>query len=313
MSSSEDGRLGAGGASSDVPLLKRARLDVQLPSADLPSRADELRERLPHLAAEQHADERARTLELIALAERGVLSPVEEVLAIPYLSERSVMSFLTQEEALPLRAASRACRDAVAEHAWSDFEEHEPWSRGSSRIMGSLASWRRCFPRATAVNVYGRRDLTDADFVDLRGIRKLDMRYCKLVTDAGLAHLSGIHTLNMNCCTLVTDAGLAHLRGIHTLDMVGCSLITDAGFTHLRGIRTLDISNCPLITDAGLAHLSGIHTLYMSDCALVTDAGFAHLAGIRQLVAWGCPLLTAAGLAQLRVGGAEVYPSRTTR
>ena len=46
------------------------------------------------------------------------LSPAEEVLAIPYLSKRSVMSFLTQAEALPLRTASRACRDAVAEHAW---------------------------------------------------------------------------------------------------------------------------------------------------------------------------------------------------
>ena len=255
---------------------------------------------------------RPRNLELIALAEREVLSLTEEVLAIPYLSQRSVMSFLTQEEARPLRAASRTCCEAVAEHAWSDLRR-EPWSRGASRIKGSLASWRRCFPRATAANVYERSALTDADFVHLRGIRTLNMCFCKLVTDAGLAHLTGIHTLDMSYCKLITDAGLAHLRGIHTLDMVGCSLITDAGFTHLRGIRTLDISNCPLITDAGLAHLSGIHTLYMSDCALVTDAGFAHLAGIRQLVAWGCPLLTAAGLAQLRVGGAEVYPSRTTR
>ena len=333
MSSSEDGRLAAG---SDAPLLKRARLDVQLPSAvqlpstDPPLRADELRARLPHFVAEQHEAERARTLVLIALAEREVLSPAEEVLAIPYLSKRSIMSFLKQEEALSLRAASRACCEAVAEHAWSDYE-HDPYAQTrSSHIKGSLALWRRCFPRATAANVSGRRDLTDADFVDLRGIRKLNMRFCKLVTDAGLeylsgihtlymshcalvtdaglAHLSGIHTLNMGYCKLITDAGLAHLGGIHTLYMYYCTLVTDAGLAHLSGVHTLDMRDCALVTDVGLAHLSGIHTLDISYCPLVSDAGLVHLAGIRDLTAYSCPLFTIAGRAQLRVGGAMVHP-----
>ena len=151
--------------------------------------------------------------ELRSLRKRKLLSPAEEVLSIPYLSKRSVMSFLRQEEALALRATSRACRDAVAEHAWSEC------AHGKSVIRSSLALWRRCFPHATAANLEGNRALKDADMMLLRGIRTLHMDGCAQVTDAGLAHLSGIHALYMDGCALVTDAGLAHFSGIHTLLM----------------------------------------------------------------------------------------------
>ena len=227
---------------------------------------------------------------------------------------RPVLSLLTQVEALPLRVVSRACREAVAEHAWGEKQ----WDY-VSRIMGSLASWRRCFPCATFASITSRQHTSDADMVHLSGIHTLWMSGCLLVTDtglkhlsgihtllmdgcelvkdAGLAHLSGIHTLYMNGCSLVTDAGLAHLRGIHMLYMSDCTLVTDAGLAHLNGIHTLGMEGCKLVTDAGLAHLSGIHSLDMSFCKLVTDAGLAHQTGIRELFAQGCHLLTAAGLA----------------
>ena len=144
--------------------------------------------------------ERARNLELAALAARTCLSPAEEVLSIPFLYQRSVMSFLTQMEALPLRSASSTCRDAVAEHAWGV----EPAC--SSRIWGSLASWRRCFPRAIFASVFQHYSADDDDFTHLRTIRTLNMVACMFITDAGLAHLSGIHTLDMSMCRLVTDA-----------------------------------------------------------------------------------------------------------
>jgi len=149
-----------------------------------------------------------RNLELLALAEREVLSPAEEVFAIPFLSERSVMSFLTQAEALPLRAASRACRDAVAEHAWSDFDK----AGIKSCIKGSLASWRRCFPRATAANLSDGK-LTDVDLLHLRGIRTLRLYACELISDAGLAHLSGIHTLYISWCRRVSISDCAFVLG----------------------------------------------------------------------------------------------------
>jgi len=120
------------------------------------------------------------------LAKRARLSSVEEVLAIPYVSKRSIMSYLSQEGVLELRAASRTCRDAVAEHVWDD------WKEGLSIIKGSLASWRRCFPLATAAILSeGHKTVKDADLVLLRGIRKLYIRDCKQITDAGLAHLRG--------------------------------------------------------------------------------------------------------------------------
>ena len=53
-----------------------------------------------------------------------------------------------QDEALELRAASRMCRGAVAEHPWSD---------GGSRVCGSLSSWRACLPQARAATISAPR------------------------------------------------------------------------------------------------------------------------------------------------------------
>ena len=52
----------------------------------------------------------------VLVAKRTYPSIAEQVFSIPYLSKLSVMSFLWQDEAVALRAASKACRDAVAEH-----------------------------------------------------------------------------------------------------------------------------------------------------------------------------------------------------
>ena len=210
---------------------------------------------------------------------------------------RHVLASLTQAEALPLRAASRACREAVAEHAWGELVQVGR-NEAPSRIKGSLASWRRCFPHAVAANVIGRT-FPEADLVHLRGMRTLHMTYYTQATDGCLAHLHSIHTLYMDACTQMTDADLAHLQGIHTLHMSGrCALITDAGLAHLRGIHTLYMSDCK-ITDAGLACLRGIHTLRMFNCALITDAGLEHLRGIHTLWMCGSTLVTDAGYAHL--------------
>ena len=243
--------------------------------------------------------------ERLRLAAREKLSDAEEVLSIPYLSERSILSYLWQDEALELRAASRACRQAVAEHAWSDCD----LEGGRSKIHGSVASWRACFPKARAACIFDRSDIVDADFVHFRGINTLDMTCCG-ITDAAFAHLPGIRTLDMRGCNqaTITDAAFAHLRGIHTLNMSWCDqdTITDAAFAHLRGIHALDMSHCrqATITDAAFAHLRGIHTLDMSGCFqdTITDAAFAHLRGIQTLDMTGCSQdnITDAAFAHLR-------------
>ncbi len=202
-----------------------------------------------------------------------------------------VFGFLTTRDAPALRRVCRLCCADVAAARWLDVK---------TRIDGSLAAWRACFPGARAANVEGRTDLADADFAHLAGVKKLDMGWCAQVTDAGLAHLTGIHTLYMRDCIGITDAGLEHLRGTHSLSMLGCTGTTDAGLAHLRGVHTLDISYCTGFTDAGLAHLQGIQTLDISRCAGLTDAGLTHLHGVHSLNMQGCTRVSDAGLDSTR-------------
>ena len=233
-----------------------------------------------------------------AVCDASVRSPsLETVLRMASGTGRegSVMGFLWQNEALGLRAASHGCREAVAAHAWDDFDA----KKGKrSHIVGSMASWRACFPKARAANMWGNKTVTDADFALLEGLHTIGRGRCNqtTLTDAAFAHLQGIHTLYMGECNqaTITNPAFAHLQGIHTLHMAGCNqvTITDASFAHLRGIHTLYMYDCnqATITDAAFAHLRGIHTLYMQRCnqATITDAAFAHLRGIHTLIMDGC-------------------------
>ena len=143
------------------------------------------------------------------------------------------------------------------------------------RIVGPLAAWHAANPDALVANVYGRDDLTDADFVHLAGIKALWMGSCTNpgLTDAAFVHLRGLHTLWMAGCkqASITDAAFAHLHGLHTLSMFDCNqpTITDAAFTHLRGIQLLDMRYCDqaTITGAAFARLSGVRALYMYRCS----------------------------------------------
>ena len=200
-----------------------------------------------------HGEERAPPPTLLDVF--GVLAPPAGAHGVG----EGVFGFLTTCNARALRLVSRMCRGDVAAARWLDAE---------TRITGSLAMWRACFPGARAANVAKMRwHLKDADFVHLAGVKVLHMGGCIGITDAGLAHLTGIHTLDMSGCYNITGAGLAHLTGIHTLDINGCPWVTDACLTHLTGIHTLDMSWCTGITAAGLPHLSNIRQLTMFGCA----------------------------------------------
>jgi hypothetical protein len=140
-------------------------------------------------------------------------------------------------------------------------------------IQGSLKDWREQNPGATVANITHRDDITDDDFVYLRGIEKLNM-------SVGPGY--------------ITNEAFKHLSGIHTLDMLGCNQpgITDAAFEYLRGIKYLNISQCDQITDAAFEHFVGIHTLRMQGCTKITDAAFVYLRGIQELEISGCDQLT---------------------
>ena len=159
--------LGGGAIDASAP---PPAAPVDAPPSPTPAQAARaaMRERTNAVIARAEARLAAMTAAGPQVAVRCArLSDAEEVLAIPYLSERSVMSYLRQDEVLSLRAASRTCREAVAEHAWSDFDET---FTTRSRIRGRLTSWRACFPLARAANLCLNNKLTDADFVHLRGV-----------------------------------------------------------------------------------------------------------------------------------------------
>jgi hypothetical protein len=127
-------------------------------------------------------------------------------------------NYNTREATQLLRSHNnKELREAIAIFPWNDLE---------TRITGPLAEWRAIFPNAIAANISNRNDLTDADFVHLRGIHRLNMSGCNQIgiTDAAFANLVGIHTLDMSGCnqTSITNAVFPYLRGIHTLHMNGC-------------------------------------------------------------------------------------------
>ena len=144
-------------------------------------------------------------------------------------------------------------------------------------------------------------DITDAAFINFRGIHTLNINMCERVTGAGFVHLSGIHTLDMSDCLEITDAAFVYLRGIHTLNMSGCVQVTDAAFVNLRGIHTLNMSDCRQVTDAAFVNLKGIHTLNMSsERSRITDAAFVNLKGIYTLNMSRCSRITDAAFVHLR-------------
>jgi hypothetical protein len=229
-----------------------------------------------------------------------------------------LLKMFDTREACVLRLICREFAEAVGWQQWED--------RGTV-ILGSIAAWRACFPRARCANVAvkhhwdGKRNVSvvDADFVHFEGLRELYMAGCTAVTDAAFAHLRGIHTLDMSWCDqpTITDAAFVYLAGIRRLSIYCCNqaMLTDAAFVHLRGIQLLNMSGCPQLTDAAFVHLRGIHTLYMWDCSqpAISDAAIVHLRGIQTLVIENCTqdTLTGAGFAHLRgIRALGMYKSR---
>jgi hypothetical protein len=212
-----------------------------------------------------------------------------------------LLPLLSTRDACALRLVCREFLAAVSEHPWEDRD---------TVIMGSIAAWRACFPRALCANVsrFSMTDeevrtapVVDEDFVHFEGLRELYMAHCTDITEAAFVHLRGIHTLDMSDCNqlAITDAAFANLAGIQRLSIWCCgqATITDAAFAHLRGLKMLNMSGCGQLTDAAFAHLRGIHTLYMLNCRqnTITDAAFVHLRGIHTLMIEACNQATITG------------------
>jgi hypothetical protein len=178
------------------------------------------------------------------------------VLHGPHSIGGGIFGFMTMKDSNKVRVQCVECRKAVM-----DF----PWMDDDSRIKGSIKAWRAAFPAARTANVSGRFDLVDADFVHIRGdaqqvrLHTVIMCNCCEITDAAFVQLRGIHTLDMSCCyqKSITDSAFMHLRGIHTLILSDCDqvTITAAAFEHLRGIHKLTTIKCSVSVQAAAAAL----------------------------------------------------------
>ncbi len=105
-----------------------------------------------------------------------------------------LLKMFDKREACMLRLVCREFVEVVGRQQWEDRE---------TLIMGSIAAWRACFPRARCANINKRyrgrtAPVVDADFVHFEGLRELNMSGCTDFTDAAFAHLRGIHTLDMS-------------------------------------------------------------------------------------------------------------------
>jgi hypothetical protein len=121
----------------------------------------------------------------------------------------ALLPFFSIEDANCLRLVCHEFLEDVTSHQWEDK---------STVIRGSVAKWRRCFPRARAANVgeFPRStQITDQDCVHFAGVLHLNIRLCTSITDKGFLHLQGIKSLNMGWCTQITDAAFVHLQGIN--------------------------------------------------------------------------------------------------
>lgn len=154
------------------------------------------------------------------------------------------------------------------------------------------------FPNKYSVTITFNKNLTDKDFIYLKGIYKLWMIGCKqkMITDKAFSNLSGIHELVMNYCdqSTITDKAFSYLSGIYELSMAKCKqeTITTKALSYIKGVKIIDIRGCSQLelTDESFSNFKGLHTLMMGNCDIsrLTDKAFSYLVGIKKLEMQDC-------------------------
>lgn len=113
------------------------------------------------------------------------------------------------------------------------------------RVGDAALALLGAFPRLSALDLSGCREVGDAAFVAvsrLRGLSFLSVRGCPRVTDRGLGYLSdcsALTSLDLSGCRGVTDAGLKRLPAVHFLFLDGCEQVTPAAVERIRGRPSL--------------------------------------------------------------------------
>jgi len=99
----------------------------------------------------------------------GVVTTLLSTLHGAHLNGQGILCYLTTYDARALRLVNHESREAVSAFRWKDKK---------TRITGSLAAWRACFPRAVWANLIDRKKITNDDLMHLANIEILTMYAC---------------------------------------------------------------------------------------------------------------------------------------
>jgi hypothetical protein len=179
----------------------------------------------------------------------------------------------------------------------------------ATHIIGDIARWRACFPRARAANLRWRADLRA--FAPLAGVLRVDLYSAikRPLDDGALEPLRDAVWVDLGHCTGLRSCDVARLASVRVLNLAWCrqEALGDAGLAGLAALRELDVSMCwqAALTDAAFAALARAGTLRvlrMGGCvqASISDAAIVAVGPLLDaLDVSGCRQLTDAAFATL--------------
>jgi len=159
-------------------------------------------------------------------------------------------------------------------------------------------------------NMY--EEFNDNDFIQLSGIKNLDIRFFVNITNDTLKYIQGVENLDITwCCGVnnnivyhaITDEGFKYLRGIKKLKMGDNPELTNNIFQYLSGIKILDMSQVEnssidhhddqdpgvsKITDEKFSYIESVEILNITNLNKITGEGFKYLKNLKKLTMNGC-------------------------
>ena len=188
---------------------------------------------------------------------------------------------LRQRDLCNFRTVNRLAHDNVEQVREVDY---------SKPLHYSIQKFFTLFPNAISINLSGRQDITDADFVHLGQIQHLNISGCKNITDTAFENIPRLKSLNIND-TNITDATLLKYKNsLESLNIDYCHNITDTGLMNLTKLKTLRMKGCGLITDQSFTNLENLEYLDMSYCSQeeITDEAFRNKSKLKAIRMLSC-------------------------
>lgn len=234
-------------------------------------------------------------------------------ITVVYSVQYALLPFLGKyKDIVNLYHTNKEIREIIQNYRWNLSE------RIDENLFPSVKAWRSMFPNAIQANLEWRFDVSDEDFVYLKGLETLNIGLCNqsyisdkafkhlkslrvlnmsdcdqnTITDKAFENLENLRELNINWCTqnTITENAFQYLKKLESLKMMWCNKLYEGMFQHLTNLRILHMDHCRFITDKAFVNFGNLHTLSMNGCFQreITDRSFMHLKNIQNLFMQGC-------------------------